>query len=163
MARRQSAIGVGAADHELLTRIFNQFDLDGSGSISFEELGKTLRTIDVNMTEEDVQSLMAQADMDDNAEIDFNEFVLLMQLADPKMAGMVKDIKSQYLDAKAIAAGAEEIIWYSDEMIIARERLKEVPVSACFRRIWAPQLGSVRSLCLSGRRLFRTRSYSCGM
>ena len=36
----------------------------------------------------------------------------------------LEKLRGVYLDPKALAAGAEDIEWYTDEMMLARERLR---------------------------------------
>ena len=58
---------------------FNIFDVDHSGTISVSELRKVLRAMGKEMSNEQVLEMMREVDKDGNNEIDFIEFVNLMQ------------------------------------------------------------------------------------
>ena len=111
-----------------LRQLFSEFDLDSSGSISPSEFEQIMVRINSGMSTDEIAELARQADKDGDAQIDFEEFSQLMKSADNKLVNKINSVKSHYLDEKAIAAGAQDIIWYSDEMIIAREQLKDEQV-----------------------------------
>ena len=58
---------------------FNIFDVDHSGTISVSELRKVLRAMGRDVSEQQVKDMMNEVDKDGNNEIDFIEFVNLMQ------------------------------------------------------------------------------------
>jgi hypothetical protein len=55
---------------------FTNADVDGSGTIDFEEFKKS--TIGRHLTEEQAKSIFNSADIDKNGQIDYNEFVAAM-------------------------------------------------------------------------------------
>jgi len=58
---------------------FNEFDKDGSGSISTKELVGVMRSIGQNPTEDEILELILEADTDGNGTIDFEEFLEMMK------------------------------------------------------------------------------------
>ena len=57
---------------------FQQFDADGSGSISADELGSALRSCRGDLSEEDVEALLAKADASGDGSVDYNEFLKMV-------------------------------------------------------------------------------------
>ena len=62
-----------------LKEAFDEFDKDGSGSISTSELLHVMRAMGENPTEDDVLNLMMEADLDGSGTIEFPEFLELMK------------------------------------------------------------------------------------
>lgn len=62
---------------DLLNDAFKLFDIDGSGSISVEELKKVLGANSA-IEEEEWEEILAEVDDDGNGEIEFNEFKAMM-------------------------------------------------------------------------------------
>jgi len=60
---------------------FNVFDKDGSGTISAEELRQVMKSLGENLTDAEIDEMIAEADKDRNGTIDYEEFV---QLLSPK-------------------------------------------------------------------------------
>merc|ERR1712241_784899 len=54
---------------------FMTLDTSGDGNITASELGAALNSLGYVVTEEEVQTLIANADVDGNAAIDFPEFM----------------------------------------------------------------------------------------
>jgi len=57
---------------------FAIFDKNGDGSISRDELKVVLDALGTNTTEENLDKLIMEVDMDNNGEIDYDEFLLMM-------------------------------------------------------------------------------------
>lgn len=57
---------------------FHEFDKDGSGTISLKELGMVMRSLGQNPTEQELQDISNEVDIDGNGLMDFNEFIVLM-------------------------------------------------------------------------------------
>merc|ERR1712168_456724 len=62
-----------------LKEAFDEFDKDGSGAISSQELLGIMRAMGQNPTEDEVLNLMLEADLDGNGTIEFPEFLELMK------------------------------------------------------------------------------------
>jgi len=65
--------------HAEFKEAFQEFDKDGSGAISAKELLGVMRAMGQNPTEDEVLSLMMEADLDHNGTIEFPEFLQLMK------------------------------------------------------------------------------------
>ena len=61
-----------------IKRSFLELDEDGSGEISVQELQSILKDPKLRMSEEDVNKLMSDFDLDGNGTIDICEFLILM-------------------------------------------------------------------------------------
>ncbi|XP_038902291.1 calmodulin-like protein 11 [Benincasa hispida] len=57
---------------------FCLFDKDGDGCITIEELATVIRSLDQNPTEEELQDMIKEVDVDGNGTIEFTEFLNLM-------------------------------------------------------------------------------------
>ena len=55
------------------------FDLDGNGLITKEELRKGLDKLGERMSEQEIEALMEEADIDGDGNIDYAEFVELLK------------------------------------------------------------------------------------
>ena len=65
-------------DNELRAA-FSVFDKDGDGKITKEELKQVMKTLGQDPTEEDVQDMINENDVDHDGAIDYNEFVKMMK------------------------------------------------------------------------------------
>jgi calmodulin len=57
---------------------FSLFDNDNDGTISTNELGRVLKQLGQNLSDQELKDLIEEVDMDKNGEVDFQEFVTLM-------------------------------------------------------------------------------------
>ncbi|RRT68587.1 hypothetical protein BHE74_00003021 [Ensete ventricosum] len=57
---------------------FCLFDKDGDGCITLEELATVIKSLDQNPSEEELQEMIRNVDLDGNGTIDFGEFLNLM-------------------------------------------------------------------------------------
>ena len=64
---------------------FNQFDKDGDGHITVQELGVVMLGLNIKVTKAELNDIIRQVDTDNNGTIEFNEFFAIMQA---KMASM---------------------------------------------------------------------------
>ncbi|XP_073099058.1 probable calcium-binding protein CML22 [Elaeis guineensis] len=60
--------------------VFEQYDEDSNGTIDLEELKKCLSTLQVHLTEEEINGLYHYCDVDGNEGIQVNEFIILLCL-----------------------------------------------------------------------------------
>jgi len=61
-----------------LKEAFNEFDVDGGGSINTSELGYAMRAMGMNPTEADLLDLINEYDTDGSGQIEFPEFCNMM-------------------------------------------------------------------------------------
>ena len=57
---------------------FAFFDKDGDGSITAKELGIVMRSLGQNPTEDELQDMINNSDVDGNGTLDFSEFLIMM-------------------------------------------------------------------------------------
>lgn len=74
------------AEHKYL---FEQFDVNGDGDISYEELQKAMKGVD-DVTEEELREMMLEVDDDENGTIEFTEFLTMMGKRGEKEARVIK-------------------------------------------------------------------------
>jgi len=55
------------------------FDKDGNGKISKEELKLVMKNLGENLTDEEINEMIREADDDGDGHVDFDEFVKMMQ------------------------------------------------------------------------------------
>jgi len=58
---------------------FDEFDRDGSGTISTKELLQVMRSIGQNPTEDEILELVMESDLNGDGTIDFQEFLEMMK------------------------------------------------------------------------------------
>ena len=66
-----------------LREIFDLIDVDGSGHLSVAEFSQIVRCFDTKDSDEQIAALVKQADLDDNGEIDFEEFIATQAQGSP--------------------------------------------------------------------------------
>lgn len=59
---------------------FEEFDEDGNGSIDPEELKRCFHKLEINFTDEEVDDLFEECDINEDMRINFNEFIVLLCL-----------------------------------------------------------------------------------
>ena len=64
--------------HEDIAQSFKVFDIDGDGLITQDELSTTMNSLGDPMNEQEVQAMIAEADLDGDGKINFKEFQILM-------------------------------------------------------------------------------------
>lgn len=64
-------------DDEMLVA-FKQFDIDGNGQISREELKLTMTKLCGNLSEEQIDHIVHEVDKDGDGQINYDEFVEMM-------------------------------------------------------------------------------------
>jgi Ca2+-binding EF-hand superfamily protein len=66
----------------LLVQAFNFFDRDGSGTISKEELHAVLKIDNPDITEEIVEYMIQEVDLNNDGTVSFDEFIKMMKVID---------------------------------------------------------------------------------
>lgn len=92
---------------------FALFDKDGDGTIDSEELGVVMKSLGQHPTEQELEDLIAEHDVDGNGIIDFSEFLTLM-------AQIKKD-----LDAEEELVEAFRVFDRQGDGIITKDELME--------------------------------------
>ena len=64
-------------DEELL-EAFKVFDRDGNGFITSHELRNVMNSLGENLTPEEIEEMIKEADLDNDGQIDYEEFVKMM-------------------------------------------------------------------------------------
>ncbi|KAB5511660.1 hypothetical protein GE09DRAFT_1047467 [Coniochaeta sp. 2T2.1] len=59
-------------------QVFDLFDKDHTGDITAEELGEVMRGLGLNPSDSELHDLIAEADVNKDGSIDFNEFLNMM-------------------------------------------------------------------------------------
>ncbi|ELT88073.1 hypothetical protein CAPTEDRAFT_162839 [Capitella teleta] len=65
-------------DYNKFREAFSLFDKDGDGTITTKELGTVMRSLGQNPSEDELQDMVNEVDIDGNGEIDFEEFLQMM-------------------------------------------------------------------------------------
>lgn len=84
LKRLNSAISTGKADKLTPEQIaefreaFSIFDKDGDGTISTKELGIVMRSLGETKSDEQLEQMIAEVDVDGNGTIDFEEYLEMM-------------------------------------------------------------------------------------
>lgn len=73
-------------DHTALRSVFDAVDVDGSGTISRDEIRAMLRGMDPLVTEEEVAGILSSLAIGGNNEIDFREFVNIFGMSETQEA-----------------------------------------------------------------------------
>ena len=63
---------------DYLDYIFKYFDKDGNGYITALELSSVMNSLGEKLTEEEVEEMIREADIDGDGQIDYDEFVRMM-------------------------------------------------------------------------------------
>nr|POE70256.1 caltractin [Quercus suber] len=70
--------GLSQQKRQEIKEAFELFDTDGSGTIDAKELNVAMRALGFEMTEEQINQMIADVDKDGSGAIDFDEFVHMM-------------------------------------------------------------------------------------
>ena len=62
--------------------MFELLDKDGGGSLDAAELYSVLKELDINISLDEISSVLQELDKDGNGEIDFDEFLYAMTMTD---------------------------------------------------------------------------------
>jgi Ca2+-binding EF-hand superfamily protein len=79
--------GTSLRDGQFILKIFRAHDLDGSGSISADEMGEVIYKLGVNMSDDELEMVLETLDNDGSGQIDYDEF-LTWWLSEDKMSAI---------------------------------------------------------------------------
>ncbi|XP_048574485.1 calmodulin-like protein 5 [Triticum urartu] len=82
MSRKADADADASDPEEELREAFRVFDKDHDGHISKAELGHVMISLGEKLTDEEVEEMIQEADLDGDGLVNFDEFVRMMMLSD---------------------------------------------------------------------------------
>ena len=71
----EESIGVSET---VMREAFRQFDADGNGVITADELRMAMSEMGEAMNKEDIEEMIAEADLNGDGVVDYEEFILMM-------------------------------------------------------------------------------------
>ena len=74
--------------------VFNLFDINGGGTIDANELDSALKSVDIQLNQQEIVDVLQVIDEDGNGEIDFEEFLSLMTSTEKFLATLRGDDSS---------------------------------------------------------------------
>ncbi|KAF8692191.1 hypothetical protein HU200_039794 [Digitaria exilis] len=86
MARKKKTSSSAGAGEEL-REAFKVFDKDQNGYISAAELRHVMINLGEKLTDEEVEQMIREADLDGDGQVNYDEFVRMMMLSDGAHAG----------------------------------------------------------------------------
>ena len=81
----ESSEGLQKDSEKELLEAFKIFDKDGDGTVSWEEIYKTLQALGQDVSEQACKMMIESVDDDKNGTIDFDEFKKMMMDGPPKI------------------------------------------------------------------------------
>ncbi|XP_062598570.1 neo-calmodulin-like isoform X2 [Saccostrea cucullata] len=76
---KKMANGFTSQENHDMKQAFELFDKNHDGKISSDELGRVLRTLGHNYSQEEVEDMIKNADTNENGFVEFDEFVVMMR------------------------------------------------------------------------------------
>ena len=122
---------------QLLSQMFREADVNGSGALDRDEFKSVLRMSELQLSDRDVMALIAEADLDGNGEIGYDEFIpLAVELVHNMYARMDAEAERETRERNA----AEEAVSLIHGM--NKEELEELLVET-FRKADADGSGAL--------------------
>jgi len=84
------------ADSKELKEGFSLFDSDGDGLISTKEIGKVMRALGQNLTEDDLSKLIKRVEAKGGSQVDFPRFLSLMEEKKKETKDSEEDIRKAF-------------------------------------------------------------------
>ena len=118
----EGSVEADAGESELrekLRPLFDQFDEDGSGSVSTDEVGKMAKSLNMEMSPGQLEELMIEADPDGSGEIEFEELVTVLkkQIKEGEGSGMAALFKVEATDDSDGGAASMVILEFINALI----------------------------------------------
>jgi len=143
-ARKRLTVDREADLRAKLRPIFDNLDEDQSGTVSVAEMGKMVKLLKLQMTAEQIQTMVAEADADGSGEVEFDEFVLVLRKqmegggAGGAMSNMVGEASSAF-------GWLNPLSWFTESPAAAPPRSRASPIHRygggewSFKRVrWSP-------------------------
>ncbi|XP_070555626.1 calmodulin-like protein 3 isoform X2 [Ptychodera flava] len=70
----------GHMSEQEIYEAFRAIDIDGSGTITADELRQVIKKLGEELSEEDIEEMIELADTNGDGEIDYGEFVRVMKM-----------------------------------------------------------------------------------
>eukprot|EP00800_Vazella_pourtalesii_P021360 TRINITY_DN78_c2_g1_i1.p1 TRINITY_DN78_c2_g1~~TRINITY_DN78_c2_g1_i1.p1 ORF type:complete len:322 (-),score=75.71 TRINITY_DN78_c2_g1_i1:941-1858(-) len=84
-------------ENEELKKAFNVMDIDHDGFITKSELSEAMKILGHNLTEEEVETMIKDADKNGDNKVDFDEFVAIMkQMAEMASSERIKELAEMF-------------------------------------------------------------------
>ena len=105
-------------DVKVVRQAFKQFDIDGDGRITKQEVAQGMNKSGRAFTMEDIETLFVLADKDGDGQIDFTEFALIMIPTAPER---ISKLKKKYPNKGEVQAAFKRFDTNNDGAIDAKE------------------------------------------
>ena len=110
-----------------LRPIFDKFDEDQSGTVSVAEMGKMVKLLKLQLTVEQIQAMVAEADADGSGEVEFDEFVLVLrkQMEGGGAGGALLNVVGE---ASSTFGWLNPLSWFAESPAAAPPRSRGSPI-----------------------------------
>mmetsp|Transcript_33027 Transcript_33027/g.84657 ORF Transcript_33027/g.84657 Transcript_33027/m.84657 type:complete len:530 (-) Transcript_33027:644-2233(-) len=79
--------GMSTEERELVAKVFRFIDINGDGTLEFQEIKDAFRTVGVQVTSRDLDGMIAEVDSDGDGTIDLKEFITMVGMAKLGLVG----------------------------------------------------------------------------
>ena len=77
-----------------LREVFDRFDVDGSGTVTYFELVDVVKAAKLDMTNEQIEAMMDECDPDSSGGVDFSEFVRVLRGQGTQLAQVARHFRA---------------------------------------------------------------------